>query len=82
MLDHTVTPEGEIEIEIDRYIGWPGQAVGYKIGEIRITELRRKAEKALGEKFDIRLFHEVLLRTCGPLDLVEEEVETFILSQK
>jgi len=81
MLNHTVRPETEIEIEIDSYIGWPGQATGYKIGEIQITELRNKAEKALGEKFDIKLFHEVLLRTCGPLDLVEEEVDAFIHSQ-
>ena len=82
MLDHTATPEAEIEIEINRYIGWPGQAVGYKIGEIFLTELRRKSEKALGEKFDIRRFHNVLLRTSGPLDLVEKEVDSFIEASK
>ena len=82
MLDHTATPEAEIEIEINRYIGWPGQAVGYKIGEIRLTELRKKAEKALGDKFDVRQFHEVILRACGPLGVVEEEVDAFIESFK
>jgi len=82
MLDHTSTPETEIGIEIDRYIGWPGQAVGYKIGEIRLTELRKKAENALAEKFDIRQFHEVILRACGPLDVVEEEVDAFIESSR
>ena len=58
------------------------QAVGYKIGEIFLTELRQKAEKELGSKFDVRQFHEVLLKSTGPLDLVEKEVENYIKSNK
>lgn len=69
----------EINTEIDRYISWPGQAVSYKIGEIKIRELRKKAEGSLGEKFDIRDFHEVILsRGTLTLEIMEELVDEYI----
>lgn len=69
----------EINTEIDRYISWPGQAVSYKIGEIKIRELRKKAEQALGSKFEIRDFHEVILkRGTVTLTIMEELVDDYI----
>jgi len=65
--------------EIDRYITWPGQACAYKVGEMKICELRKKAEMALGEEFSIREFHEVVLRHGrGPLTILEELVDNHI----
>lgn len=68
-----------INTEVDRYISWPGQAVSYKIGEIKIRELRKKAEEALGSDFDIREFHEVILEQgVVTLPILEERVNAFI----
>ncbi|WP_324720809.1 DUF885 domain-containing protein [Salinimicrobium sp. HB62] len=68
-----------INTEVDRYISWPGQAVSYKIGEMKIRELRKKAEETLGTDFDIREFHEVILEQgTVTLPILEERVEAYI----
>ena len=69
--------------EIDRYIAWPGQALSYKMGQLKILELRRQAERELGSKFDIREYHDVVLRDgVLPLELLQEQVQEYIRSVK
>ncbi len=75
-------PEPEIQSETDRYISWPGQALAYKLGQLKISEMRARAEKALGQKFDIRRFHdEVLNGGALPLDLFEARIDGWIAAE-
>ncbi len=77
--DRTALSRHEVGTEIDRYISWPGQALSYKLGEIQIRRLRGEAEAALGEKFDIRKFHDVILALGSvPLPVLENRIAQFI----
>ena len=79
MAENTALSIHEINTETDRYISWPGQALSYKIGEIKIRELREKAETALGEKFDIREFHEIILEEGTiTLSIMENRINSYI----
>lgn len=83
MAENTALSLHEINTEVDRYISWPGQALSYKIGELKIRELRTKAENALGEAFDIRAFHDLILKEgTVTLPIMEREVDLFIKQQK
>lgn len=78
-LDNAAKSEADIINEIDRYIGWPGQALAYKIGQLKISELRSRAELTLGDRFDIRDFHDHLLGAGAlPLDILEQRMEAWI----
>ena len=81
-LENTSLSELNVVSEIERYIAWPGQALAYKIGQLKISELRTKAEKALGERFDIRSFHDELLGDGAlALDVLEDKMQSWITSQ-
>ena len=69
----------DIEVEIDRYISWPGQALAYKIGELKFKDLRRRATETLGDKFDIREFHDELHKKGAlPLDILDEQMNNWL----
>ena len=83
LAERTALSQHEVETEVDRYISWPGQALSYKLGEIKILELRARAEKQLGPKFDIRAFHDaVLAEGSVPLPVLEQRIDAFIAAQK
>lgn len=83
LADNSALSLHNVRTEIDRYISWPGQALAYKMGELKILELRARAERELGAEFDIRDFHDAILMTGGvPLDMLEEEIGRFIVKAK
>ena len=82
-LENSALAPHNIKTEVQRYISWPGQALAYKIGELKILELRARAEAALGEDFDIRTFHDAVLSNGGiPLDILETQIDRFIFEEK
>jgi uncharacterized protein (DUF885 family) len=81
--DHSTIDETSIQAEVDRYIAWPGQALAYKIGQLEILKLRDQAKKELGDKFDIRAFHDQVIDSGAmPLDVLDERITTWIATQK
>ncbi len=79
MTQNTALSDREIANEVDRYISWPGQALSYELGYLKILELRQKAEEALGPKFDIRHFHDTVLQVGSvPLPVLEQRIDRFI----
>ena len=83
MLDNSTMAETDVVSEVERYIAWPGQALGYKIGDLRIQALRRNAEKELGAKFDVRDFHREVLGDGGvPLDVLEAKIARWVAARE
>lgn len=81
--DHSAIDETSIQAEVDRYIAWPSQALAYKIGQLKILELRDRAKKELGSKFDIRAFNDQVIDSGSlPLDVLDERITAWIASQK
>ena len=82
-IDYLPGPRGNAEREVERYMAWPGQALGYKIGQLKIRALRTKAQAALGPAFDVRAFHDELLGDGGlPLSILEAKMDRWIDAQK
>jgi uncharacterized protein (DUF885 family) len=81
--EHTAMDDQNIETEVDRYIAWPGQALSYKMGQMKILELRDKAQRELGSKFDVRAFHDAVLDQGPlPLDMLETKIAAWIKERK
>lgn len=83
MKDNTAKTENDIVVEVDRYIVWPGQALAYKLGELKIKELRARAKQQLGDKFDLRKFHNAVLDNGAlPLDVLDTQIDEWIETQR
>ena len=80
---NTPNPERDVFTETNRYIVWPGQATAYKVGQLKILELRERAKQELGAKFDLREYHDLVLKDGAvPMDLLEENVRAWIAKKK
>lgn len=83
MRDNSALSDANIDAEVNRYISWPGQALGYKVGELRILALRAEAERALGNRFDVRRFHHAVLgQGSVPLDVLEMQIRDWIAAEQ
>jgi uncharacterized protein (DUF885 family) len=83
MLEHSSMAESDVVAEVERYIAFPGQALGYKIGQLRISAMRAKGEAALGPRFDVKAFHSLVLRDGAlPIDVLEAKVDRWIAQSK
>jgi uncharacterized protein (DUF885 family) len=81
--EHTAMDDENINTEVDRYIAWPAQALSYKMGQMKILELRERAQKELGPKFDLRAFHDAVLDSGPlPLDVLEEKITEWIAARR
>jgi uncharacterized protein (DUF885 family) len=81
--EHSGVGETDVQAEVDRYIAWPAQALGYKVGQLRLLALRAKAQQALGDRFDLRAFHDQVLDSGAlPLDLLEQRIDRWIAQKK
>ena len=81
--EHTAMDDQNIETEVDRYIAWPAQALSYKMGQMKILELRERAQRELGPKFDLRAFHDAVLDQGPlPLDVLETKISGWIKERK
>jgi uncharacterized protein (DUF885 family) len=83
MLDNSSMTESDVTAEVERYMVWPGQALGYKIGQLRITAMRARAERELGSKFDVKAFHDQVLKDGAlPLDVLDAKIDRWIAATK
>ena len=83
MLEHSSMAENDVIAEVERYIVIPGQALGYKIGQLRISAMRARAERELGRKFDVKDFHSEILRDGSvPMDVLEKKIDRWIAARK
>ena len=82
-MDNSPKTRQDVVNEIDRYIGTPGQALAYKIGQMKISELRARAERELGSKFDLKAYNDAVLSTGSvPLDVLEKHIDAWIAAQR